>query len=126
MLFHGVQIKPGKPFLFGKAGKLLVFGIPGYPAACLTVGYVFLAPAVRKMAGLPADRRTVRTRLTRRVASRLGRVQILSVKLTGSGASPVFKESGAITSLAAADGYIIIPDNVELVEAGEEVEVVLF
>ena len=126
MLFHGVQIKPGKPFLFGRAGKILVFGIPGYPAACLTVGYLFLAPAVRRMAGLPADRRTVRTVLARRVASRLGRAQILTVKLTDNGAMPVFKESGAITSLAAADGYIVIPDNVELVEAGEEVEVVLF
>jgi len=126
MLFHGVQIKPGKPFLFGKVGDLLVFGIPGYPAACLTVGYLFLAPAVRNMAGLPADRRTVRTRLARRVASRLGRAQILTVKLTEKSAMPVFKESGAITSLAAADGYIIIPDNVELVEAGEEVEVILF
>lgn len=126
VLFHGVQIKPGKPFLFGKAGGIVVFGIPGYPAACLTVGYIFLAPAVRKMAGLPADRRTVRTRLARRVASRLGRAQILTVKLTEKGALPVFKESGAITSLAAADGYIMIPDNVELVEKGEEVEVVMF
>lgn len=126
MLFHGVQIKPGKPFLFGRVGKLLVFGIPGYPAACLTVGHVFLAPAVRKMSGLPVDRRTVRARLARRVASRLGRVQFLTVRLTNDGAEPVFKESGAITSLAAADGYIIIPDNVELVEKGEEVEVILF
>jgi molybdenum cofactor synthesis domain-containing protein len=58
MLFHGVQIKPGKPFLFGRAGKLLVFGIPGYPAACLTVGYLFLAPAVRRMAGTKLLRAT--------------------------------------------------------------------
>ncbi len=126
MLFHGVQIKPGKPFLFGKVGRLLVFGIPGYPAACLTVGMVFLAPAVRRMAGLPERRRTVRARLARRVASRLGRVQFLSVRLSPEGAEPVFKESGAITSLAAADGFIIVPDNVELIEKGEEVEVVLF
>jgi len=34
--------------------------------------------------------------------------------------------SGGITSLAAADGYIVVPDNVELLEKGEEVEVVLF
>jgi molybdenum cofactor synthesis domain-containing protein len=126
IFFHGVQIKPGKPFLFGKVGKVLLFGIPGYPAACLTVGYLFLAPAIRKMAGLPKDRRTVRARLARRVVSRLGRVQLLTVKLTREGAEPVFKESGAITSLAAADGYIMIPDNVELVEKGEEVEVVMF
>jgi len=126
MLFHGVQIKPGKPFLFGRVGKLLVFGVPGYPAACLTVGHVFLAPAVRKMAGLPERKKTVRAKLSRRVASRLGRVQFLTVRLSGGTAEPVFKESGAITSLAAADGFIVVPDNVELLEKGEEVEVVLF
>jgi molybdopterin molybdotransferase len=48
------------------------------------------------------------------------------VKLSGQEAEPVFKESGAITSMAAADGYIVVPDNVELIEKGEEVEVVLF
>jgi len=126
ILFHGVQIKPGKPFLFGKTGAMPVFGIPGYPAAALMVGQVFLAPAVRRMAGLPPARRTVRARLSRRVASRLGRVQFLTVKLVSGEAEPVFKESGAITSLAAADGYIVVPDNVELLEKGEEVEVVLF
>jgi molybdopterin molybdotransferase len=126
VLFHGVQIKPGKPFLFGRTGRLLIFGIPGYPASCLTVGYVFLAPAVRKMAGLPATRRTVKAKASRRIASRLGRVQFLAVKVENGEAVPVFKESGAITSLAAADGYIIISDNVEFIEKGEEVEVVLF
>ncbi|MBM4248185.1 MAG: molybdenum cofactor biosynthesis protein [Euryarchaeota archaeon] len=126
ILFHGVQIKPGKPFLLGRTGRLLVFGIPGYPAAALMVGQVFLAPAVRRMAGLPPERRTVRARLARRLASRLGRVQFLTVRLAGGEAEPVFKGSGAITSLAAADGYIVVPDNVELLERGEEVEVVLF
>ncbi|MHA1278228.1 MAG: hypothetical protein ACTSQ8_13650 [Candidatus Helarchaeota archaeon] len=41
-------------------------------------------------------------------------------------AIPAFKESGAITSMAWADGYIEIPYNVDLIEKGEEVEVVLF
>lgn len=87
---------------------------------------MFIAPAVRKMAGLPPERRTAKAKLARRVASRLGRVQFLTVKLVSGEAEPVFKESGAITSLAAADGYIVVPDNVELLEKGEEVEVVLF
>jgi molybdopterin molybdotransferase len=39
---------------------------------------------------------------------------------------PVFKESGAITSMADAEGYIEIPANVDLVEKGEVVEVLLF
>jgi len=37
-----------------------------------------------------------------------------------------YKESGALTSMAESDGYILIPENVDLVEEGEEVEVFLW
>ena len=49
----------------------------------------------------------------------------MTVRVEGDVAVPVFKESGAITSMANANGYIEIPINVDLVEKGEEVEVKL-
>lgn len=127
VIFHGVQIKPGKPTLFGKIGEQLVFGLPGYPAACLTVGNALIAPALRKMASLPEG--TVikgRFKLAKRVVSTLGRHQFLTVRIENEMAVPVFKESGAITSLGDAEGYIEIPDNMDFVEKGETVEVVFF
>ena len=39
---------------------------------------------------------------------------------------PAFKASGDITSMSHADGYIEIPANVDIVEAGQLVEVKLF
>lgn len=127
VLFHGVQIKPGKPTLFGRIGKQLVFGLPGYPAACLTVGHILLAPALRRMASLPTDRTDVSKHgLSKRVVSTLGRHQFLTVKIEDNMAVPVFKESGAITSLGDAEGFIEIPDNVDFVEKGEIVEVTFF
>lgn len=126
LLFHGVQIKPGKPVLCGIIKDKLVFGLPGYPTACLTSAYLFLAPVIRKLARLPQEeRQTMRTKISRRVVSTLGRLQILTVRLGEGKAIPVFKESGAITSMANADGYIQIPSNVDLIEEGEEVEVTL-
>jgi len=127
VLFHGVQIKPGKPTLFGIIKNKPVFGMPGYPTSCLVNAYVFLLPAIRKMSGLPAKKEEViRVKLSRRVVSTLGRRQFLTVKIENSKAVPVFKESGAITSMANADGYIEIPENVDLIEKDEEVEVKLF
>ena len=41
-------------------------------------------------------------------------------------AIPVFKTSGEITSLARADGFFEIPAEIERVEAGTIVQVVLF
>jgi len=38
----------------------------------------------------------------------------------------VFKESAAITSMSFADGYIVIPPNVESLQRDQEVEVTLF
>ena len=127
ILFHGIQVKPGKPTLCGKVDGKLVVGMPGYPASCLTNAYALLAPVLREMARVPPENeRHLDVPLSRRVVSSLGRLQLLTVKIEAEKAVPVYKESGAITSLADADGYIEIPISTELVEKGELVHVKLF
>jgi molybdenum cofactor synthesis domain-containing protein len=126
VVFHGVAIKPGKPTLFGVVGKQLVFGMPGYPTACLSNAYVLLAPVLRKTARLPSKSpQTVTARMAKRVVSTTGRTQFLTVKLVGDVAHPAFKESGAITSMAFADGYVVIPADVDMLEKDEAVDVFL-
>jgi len=127
LLFHGVQIKPGKPTLYGLVEEIPVFGMPGYPTSCLSNAYLFLVPSIRKIARLPTKTpKTVKATMTKRIVSASGREQFLPVKLTDKRASPVFKKSGDITSLAKADGYIILPVNLDVIEEGEEVTVTLF
>jgi molybdenum cofactor synthesis domain-containing protein len=127
VLFHGVQLKPGKPVLAAVCDNTLCFGLPGYPTSCLTSALLFLAPSVRKLANLPALwPKTIHAKLARRIPSTLGRTQVLTVKLEKDFANPAFKESGAITSMAEADGYIIIPSNVDLLEKDEDTQVFLF
>ena len=126
VIFHGIAIKPGKPTLFGLVRKQLVFGMPGYPTACLSNAYVLLAPVLRKMARLPPQPpQTVTARMAKRIVSTTGRTQFLTVRLVGDVAHPAFKESGAITSMAFADGYIVIPADVDLLEKDEAVQVFL-
>ncbi len=127
VLFHGVQVKPGKPTIFAMMQGKPILGMPGYPTSCLINTYLFLLPAIRKMAHLPPRRgETVEARLARRVSGSVGRRQFLTVKIEGNEAVPVFKESGAITSIAEADGYIEIAENIDLLEKGEPVTVTLF
>jgi len=127
LLFHGIQIKPGKPTLFGLVKGKPIFGMPGYPTSCLSNAYIFLVPAVRKMARLPPKQpRMVKAKMGARVVSASGREQFLTVKLKNGVAYPVFKASGDITSLANADGYIILPVNLDVIEKGEEVTITLF
>lgn len=127
VFFHGIQIKPGKPTMFGQVRGKPVLGMPGYPTSCLINAYILLMPALRKMAHLPPKRRlTIDAKLGERVPGSVGRKQFLPVRVEGDKAIPIFKESGSITGTATADGYIIVNENIDILEKGEPVTVTLF
>ena len=127
VLFHGVAVKPGKPTVFGLVDGKPVLGMPGYPTSCLSNGYLLLVPMLRRMARLPEHRpQIVRVPLARRIVSTTGRHQFYTVRIAGGQATPAFKASGDITSMSQADGYIEIAAHVDIVEAGEIVDVKVF
>ncbi len=127
VLFHGVAVKPGKPTVFGNVNGKPVLGMPGYPTSCLSNCYMLLVPMLRRMARLPEYRPQIaRLPLARRVVSTTGRHQFYTVRIADGAAVPAFKASGDITSMAHADGYIEILPQVDIVEAGELVDVKLF
>jgi molybdopterin molybdotransferase len=126
IIFHGVEIKPGKPTMFALVEGKPVFGMPGFPTSCLVNSYLFLVPALRKMARLPRKRtHKVKAMLTRTTSGAKDRMQFMTVKVEGDDAIPVYTESGAITSISRADGYIEIEAGGS-VEKGETVTVTLF
>lgn len=127
VLFHGIAVRPGKPTSLGRVNGTPVLGMPGFPTSCLSIGYVILAPMLRRMARLPpSDSKAVELRLAKRIDRTPGRLEFHPVRIVGGEAVPAFKESSAITSLAHADGYIEIPAHVDRVEAGEVVRVRLY
>ncbi len=125
--FHGIAVKPGKPTVFGVVGRTAVFGMPGYPTSCLSNAYMLLTPFLRAVARLPPwSPAAVDLPLARRVVSTTGRHQFYTVRIVDGRAEPAFKASGDITSMAHADGYIEIPAQTDVVEAGTVVTVKLF
>ncbi len=127
VLFHGIQVKPGKPTMFAVVRGKPVLGMPGYPTSCLINAHLLLAPAVKKMAHLSIEaKRPVEATLAHNVPGSVGRRQFLPVKLVEGQAVPLFKESGAITATAEADGYLDIAPNIDILEKGEMVKVFLF
>ena len=125
--FHGIAVKPGKPTAFGAIGATPFFGLPGYPTSCLSNAYMMLVPFLRAVARLPPwSPRTVDVPLARKIVSTTGRHQFYTVKLVDGRAELAFKASGDITSMAHADGYIEIPAQTDVVEAGTIVTVKLF
>jgi molybdopterin molybdotransferase len=132
VLVHGVSVKPGKPTIIGRLDNgdnpKFLFGLPGYPVAALMVFHVFFAPFLRKMASIDISTSLlnnggVELELSRRYRPARGRTHYLLVKIDGRNAVPILKDSGAITALAEADGFVEIPKNVEILEKGVRVKV---
>lgn len=126
IVFHGIAIKPGKPTMLARIEGKPVVGMPGYPTSCLSNGYLFLAPAIDKMARRPPSPRASRkATLADSIASVPDKFQLFTVRLQNDKAAAAFKESGAISSMSHADGFVTIPVGVNRLEAGQEVEVTL-
>ena len=92
----------------------------------------FVRPLIDRMLGLAFERAPprVRARLVRRVPSRPGVRHFVRVRLRRAGggleAEPLaYSGSGILSSLTEADALLVIPEEVEGLPEGAEVEVVL-
>jgi putative molybdopterin biosynthesis protein len=70
IVVHGVALKPGKPVCLAVTrGKPLIV-LPGFPTSAIFTFHEFVAPVIRALAGLPAERPdTVSATLPMRLAS---------------------------------------------------------
>jgi molybdenum cofactor synthesis domain-containing protein len=140
ILVHGVDIKPGKPFIFGTIKGKLLFGLPGNPTSALITFSLFVAPLLRTLSGIStgeAGERLMNKRIKAKAAVRIfsepGRneyvlVNLVPAKESGEGAFrayPILTGSGSITTLSKADGFIFMGKGKEITEEGEMVDVVL-
>jgi molybdopterin molybdotransferase len=133
LLVHGVAIRPGKPVIFGRSGRVLFWGLPGQPVSALITCQEFVLPSLRRLQGMTESEQapTIRAILNRQLPSVHGRTDYVPVSLSSrngieKGATPIFGKSGAISILARADGYVVIPEHVEGLDAGAEVSVFPF
>jgi molybdopterin molybdotransferase len=127
LLVHGVGISPGKPAALGIINGKPVVCLPGYPVAGFVALFYFARAALRKLGHIP-DRpdRSVRAVLYEKIAGRTGYKTFARVKLDNGKAIPLATSgAGILSSVSKADGFVIIPENIEGLNAGEEVEVVL-
>jgi len=125
---HGLAIKPGKPTLLAECDGVPVIGLPGNPRSALVVFRLIGAPLVRLIGGCtqsPPEAST-RARLARDLASASGRLDVVQVRVSDGVATPVFGLSALLSVLTSADGYIVIPDEATGLDAGSEVDVILY
>jgi putative molybdopterin biosynthesis protein len=132
LIVCGVALKPGKPFTVAFAGRKPIFSMPGHPTSALLLFHLFVRPAIQLLSGRPVQEKAlVEAVAGSRMFSAKGRRTFVMVKLKREGldrivALPVETgASGAITTLAKADGFVEIPENQQFIDAGEEISVAL-
>jgi molybdopterin molybdotransferase len=133
LLLHGIAIRPGGPTAFGVIEGTPIFALAGFSVASLVAFDMLVRPALRAMQGLPANRDypQVRAKLTRKVSSSLGRADVVRVQVRKDDdeliAQPIrITGSGILSSMTRADGFVVVPEDLEGLEEGREVEVELY
>lgn len=127
LFVHGIRLQPGKPTAFGAVRGTTVVCLPGYPVAALAVLYQFVRPALKKMAHLSDFLPQINFRLARKIPSRPGYLSMVRVALKNGEAEPIMVSgAGILSSVARADGFVIVPEELEGFEEGETVTVFLF
>lgn len=130
VIIHGVAIKPGKPTILAIVNNKPVIGLPGYPVSAYIAYQNFAAQVLAWLAATPTESMTtIPAIVTRRLVSSLKYREYVRVKVGLVGArmicSPLARGAGSAMSLVRADGFCIIDQNSEGVEAGQEVNVIL-
>ncbi|OBZ34292.1 MAG: hypothetical protein A9957_04165 [Methanohalophilus sp. DAL1] len=123
---HGLRFKPGKPVIIASVRNIPVIGLPGNPTASLMVFNEIVSLLVRKGLGIAAPaRQRMKATLMDDVYSD-NRLEYHCVEVIDGCAHSVDKTSASITTLAKADGFIVIEPETTFVKAGNEVEVTFF
>ena len=131
IIIHGLKVKPGKPTVIAVAEKKLLFGLPGFPLSCFMIFNKIVKPVIASLMGLKKQRASrIKARLPYRIKKPLGKTWLLPVALVesekGLTAYPVSMRSGAISPLYNSDGYLVLPEDRDLIMEDEEVYVELF
>jgi molybdopterin molybdotransferase len=133
VIVHGVAMRPGRPAAICALGLKPILLLPGFPVAAMMAYEVFAEPIMLKLMGARSRayvRPTLRASALRRIPSIIGTRSFVRVLVMKKDDRTVFEPlratgSGVISSMVKANGMLIIPENKEGVEEGEQAEITL-
>ena len=136
VLVHGVAVKPGHPAGFGVVEDTPVIMLPGYPVACIVNALQLVRPATKWAGRMPVPSLpTTEAVLDRKIPSEPGVRTFARVELDHDGsdveesgdpptATPTRASgAGVLSSVALADGWVVVPEEREGIPEGERLAV---
>jgi len=127
--FDAVEIRPGRPAVFGMCRGKPVFGLPGNPVSTMVTFELFVPPVIDLLSGAkPRPLGLFRARLEAPVRLKAPLTHFLPARIEWGSDEPSVRElswkgSGDIVALGQANAYLVVrPEKLELA-AGELAEV---
>ena len=131
LAFWKINMRPGKPLMFGRLGALRVLGLPGNPASATVGARLFLLPLIWALLGRPVEAcvRPIAARLAVPLEANGARQHYMRAASTpgDDGVLEVVtfpdQHSSLLTPLAQADCLLIRPPHAPALAAGSMVPV---
>jgi molybdopterin molybdotransferase len=121
---HGIAITPGETAAFGMCGRRAVLLLPGRIDAAIAGWLTLGLPLIERLSGSgDSGDCVVRAALARKVASPLGLVEVVPVRLAKGKAEPIASGYWPLAALAGTDGWFLVSADSEGFPAGTEVVV---
>jgi molybdopterin molybdotransferase len=131
--FWRIAMRPGRPMAVGRIGEAVLFGLPGNPVAVMVTFLAFVRPALLQMMGCSAPALPLlKAHSTEAIRKKPGRTEYQRgvVKSAANGALTVAttgqQGSGVLSSMAQANGLIVLGHDQGNVALGDEVDVMMF
>lgn len=130
LTIHGLALRPASPAGLGFVRGKPVFLVPGNPVSCLCAFDLFIGRAIRLLGGRDAEcsMQMRQAPLASNLSSAVGRVDYVRVRFAADGRVEPLAIGGAgnLSSTVRADGYVVVPKELEGYPANTTVEVVLY
>jgi len=133
VVFWKIAMRPGRPMAVGRIDNAVLFGLPGNPVAVMVTFLAFVRPALLQMMGCkPEPLPMLRAQSQEAIRKKAGRTEYqrgqvtyaengaLVVKTTGQ------QGSGVLSSMAQANGLIVLHHDQGNVSPGDAVDVMMF
>jgi len=124
VLFHGVNMRPGKPVLAGEIDSVPIICTPGKVTSCIICSYLFLYPLVCRYSHSKKCKQVVSAKILGEFKKEADKRFYVPVIYQNGFVKPVFKDSSHITSIAYSNGIVELKEGIEVAE--DEVEVWLY
>ena len=129
-LFHGINIKPGRPTMIGKMQDTIVASMPGNPLAAYVNAFLLLIPLAKKLQGnTKYSHEILRAKMAEDLKLKANRTNLVlgsfregKFYVTGGNRYG----SGMVTPMVQSNALFVIPENRDFIAQDEEISLIIF